>query len=69
MINMYAKSGVIEDIKKVGEENSYRISQLEAKIEKSRCHQDLQSGSFPSPPFIEVNAPGIDVKNDVFKSA
>ena len=83
VINMYAKGEDIDNVKKVAEDNSYRISQLEAKIGKPE-EVSLQLGlavrHLPLPgqglteldnvrmAFKEINAAGVEVRRDVIKA-
>ena len=83
VLNMYAKSEDIDNLKNVSEENSYRISQLEAKVGRSdevALPLGLAVRNLPLPSegsteldnirlaFKEIAAPGVDVKNDVIKA-
>ena len=83
VINMYAKSDDIETVKKVAEENSNRISQLEAKVGKPEdiaLPLGLAVRFLPLPcmgvseldnvrmAFKEINAAGIDVNRDIVKA-
>ena len=83
VINMYAKSEGLEKVKKLGEENAYRISQLEAKVgrpEDIALPLGLAVRHLPLPcegvselenvrmALREVNAPGVDVNKEVVKA-
>ena len=83
VINMYAKGDELEKVKKVAEENSFRISQLEAKVgnaDEIALPHGLAVRHLPLPgdgvseldnvrmAFREINAPGIEVQRDVIKA-
>ena len=83
VINMYAKGEDIETVKKVTEENSFRISQLEAKVgsaEEVALPLGLAVRHLPLPgegvteldnvrmAFREINAAGIEVQRDIVKA-
>jgi len=83
VLNMYAKSEDIDNLKNVSEKNSYRISQLEAKVGRSdevALPLGLAVRNLPLPSegnteldnvrlaLKEIAAPGVDVKNDVVKA-
>ena len=83
VINMYAKGEDIETVKKATEENSFRISQLEAKVgsaEEVALPLGLAVRHLPLPgegvteldnvrmAFREINAAGIEVQRDIVKA-
>ena len=83
VINMYAKNDDIEKVKKTSDENAYRIAQLEAKVgnaDEIALPLGLAVRHLPLPSegtteldnvrlaFREIQAPGVDVKNDIVKA-
>jgi len=83
VINMYAKSEDIEKVKKVSDENTHRITQLEAKVGKPdeiALPLGLAVRNLPLPregvaeldnvrmALKEINAPGVNVEKDVVKA-
>ena len=83
VINMYAKNDDIEKVKKTSYENAYRIAQLEAKVgnaDEIALPLGLAVRHLPLPSegtteldnvrlaFKEIQAPGVDVKNDIVKA-
>ena len=83
VINMYAKGEDYDKVKKVTEENSFRISQLEAKIgrpEEVSLPLGLAVRHLPLPnegmteldnvrmAFREINAAGVEVKHHIMKA-
>ena len=83
MINVYAKQEDIDAVKKTGEENSFRISQLQAKIggpDDIALPLGLAIRNLPLPQrgltelqtvmsvITQVNAPGVDAARDIVKA-
>ena len=83
MINMYAKQDELDEVKKVGENNAFRISQLEAKVGGPgdiSLLLGLAVRNLPLPrngtteldnvrdAFKEVNAQGVEITRDITKA-